>query len=214
MPGIERAMDRPLPLVSVVIATYNMGRYLPEAVASVFNQSYSPIEIIVVDDGSTDNTADIVKSWQADARFRYVRQENQGQQIAKNRGIAEAKGDYIAFLDADDRWKLDKLARQIPLFSNPSVGVVYSNAVFIDENGRETGRRNILCPEGKVTEALLHENFVSFGSAVVSKHALDRCGAFDASLAMSIDYDLWLRISTEFQFAYVDDVLLEYRIWP
>lgn len=208
-------MNRRLPLVSVVIATYNMGRYLPEAVASVFGQTYSPLEIIVVDDGSTDDTANIVAYWEKDARFRYIRQKNMGQQRAKNRGIAEAAGDYIAFLDADDRWKPDKLQRQIPLFGgDQAIGVVYSDAVFIDERGNETGRRDIRHPQGRVTEALLHDNFVSFGSAVVSKQALDRCGAFDESLPMSIDYDLWLRISTEFEFRYVDDALLEYRIWP
>lgn len=208
-------MNRQPPLVSVVIATYNMGRYLPEAVASASDQTYGSLEVIIVDDGSTDDTADIVARWQPDARIRYIRQENLGQQIAKNRGVAEAKGDYIAFLDADDRWKPDKLQRQIPLFGDdPAVGVVYSDAIIIDQDGRETGRRDIGHPQGRVTEALLYDNFVSFSSAVVSRQALDRCGVFDESLPMSIDYDLWLRISTEFDFRYVDDALLEYRVWP
>lgn len=208
-------MNRQLPLVSVVIATYNMGRYLPETINSVLAQTYSPLEIIVVDDGSTDGTGDIVARWQEDVRFRYIQQSNLGQQAAKNRGVAEASGEFIAFLDADDRWQPTKLERQIPLFEGGAVvGVVYTGTALIDEHGHGIGRRSVACPQGWVTEALLKENFVSFSGAVVSRQALDRCGPFDESLSMSIDYDLWLRISTEFEFRYVDEPLLEYRIWP
>jgi glycosyltransferase involved in cell wall biosynthesis len=202
------------PLVSVVIATYNMGKYLPEAVESVRSQSWNTLEIIIVDDGSTDDTATVAARWESDPRVRYVRQENQGQTVAKNHGIALAQGSFIAFLDGDDRWKPYKLEHQMPLFpANPAIGVVYSDAVFIDENGRETGRREISHPHGRVTSQLLDDNFVYFGSTVVSRQALEALGAFDESLPMSIDYDLWLRLSTAYEFGYVDEPLLEYRIW-
>jgi len=202
------------PLVSVVIATYNMSAYLPEAVESVRSQTYGPIEIIIVDDGSTDNTAAVVDQWKKDTRVRYVHQDNQGQTVAKNRGISESTGEYIAFLDADDRWKAAKLEQQMRFFDEDrSVGVVYTDTVIIDEYGRETGRRKIARPQGRVTEQLLDDNFVEFGSAVVARHALERMGAFDETLSMSIDYDLWLRLSTAYLFRYVDQPLLEYRVW-
>ena len=202
------------PLVSVVIASYNMGLYLPEAVESVRSQTYSPIEIIIVDDGSTDDTAMLVEQWKGDTRVRYVRQENLGQTVAKNTGISESTGEYIAFLDADDRWKPTKLEAQIPLFDREQkVGVVHADAVFIDEHGRETGLRQIARPQGRVTEQLLNDNFVEFGSAVVARHALDQLGTFDETLSMSIDYDLWLRLSTAYDFMSVDEPLFEYRIW-
>lgn len=202
------------PLVSTVIATYNMGRYLPEAIESVRRQTYQPLEIIIVDDGSTDDTALLAARWDDDSRVRYIRQENQGQTVAKNRGIAESTGAYIAFLDGDDRWKANKLELQMPLFDAAgTIGVVYSDAVFIDENGRETGHRDIYHPQGRITEALLEDNIVNFGSAVVSRAALEKCGVFDESLPMSIDYDLWLRLSAYYEFGFIDAPLLEYRLW-
>jgi len=201
-------------LVSVVIATYNMGNYLPEAVESVRAQTYRPLEVIIVDDGSTDDTATVIRRWENDPGVRYVWQENQGQTVAKNHGISLARGAYVAFLDGDDRWKPYKLEHQMPLFGqNPATGVVYSDAVFIDEQGHETGRREIAHPHGRVTSRLLEDNFVNFGSAVVSARALEHLGAFDEALPMSIDYDLWLRLSTAYEFGYVDEPLLEYRIW-
>jgi len=207
-------MNENNPLVSVVIATYNMGRYLPEAVESVRSQTYSPIELIIVDDGSTDDTQMLAEQWRDTDGIRYFRQDNQGQTRAKNKGIIEASGAYIAFLDADDRWKKEKLALQMPQFDEAGeVGVVYCGAVRIDETGRETGRPAFACPQGRVTRELLHDNFVPFGSAVIARSVIDRMGAFDETLSMSIDYDLWLRISAVYQFRYVDEALFEYRIW-
>ncbi|MEZ5543301.1 MAG: glycosyltransferase [Pseudomonadota bacterium] len=201
-------------LVSVVIATHNMALYLPDAVESVRAQTYSPLEIIIIDDGSTDDTSKVVAQWDGDPRVRYIYQENQGQTRAKNRGIAEAGGKFIAFLDGDDRWRPTKLERQMPLFDvNERVGVVHSDEVFIDEQGREIGKRQVERPQGRITEQLLIDNFVEFGSAVVRREALDKLGVFDESLSMSIDYDLWLRLSTAYDFMCLDEPMLEYRIW-
>ena len=205
-------MDRPL--VSVVIATYNMARYLPLAVRSALDQTYGNIEVLVVDDGSTDETPNAIAPFLDDPRVSYRVQENKGQAAAKNHGVRAARGDYIAFLDADDMWAVDKLDAQMALFSGRgTIGVVYSRVCYIDEVGRELGiaDNELFC--GRVSGPLLIRNFIGFGSSVVNRECFDRLGGFKENLQMGIDYDLWLRFSTQYEFHYVDRPLLYYRVW-
>ena len=202
-------------LVSVVIATYNMGQYLPEAVRSVLAQSYPNVDVQIVDDGSTDDTPRIVRQWDAHPRVRLHRQSNAGQAHAKNQGIALSRGDFIAFLDADDVWLPEKLARQMPLFTGrPEVGVVYSGYERMDGEGRPLPKGPTHMHRGRVSGALLIENFVPFPSAVVRRECLERHGAFDETLGMGIDYDLWLRLSAHCQFDFIAEPTVRYRIWP
>jgi len=202
-------------LVSVVIATYNMGHYLPEAVRSVLAQSYLNVDVQIVDDGSTDDTPTIVRQWDAHPRVRLHRQSNAGQAHAKNQGIALSRGDFIAFLDADDVWLPEKLARQMPLFTGrPEVGVVYSGYERMDGEGRPLPKGPTRMHRGRVSGALLIENFVPFPSAVVRRERLERHGAFDETLGMGIDYDLWLRLSAHCQFDFIAEPTVRYRIWP
>jgi glycosyltransferase involved in cell wall biosynthesis len=202
-------------LVSVVIATYNMGHYLPEAVRSVLAQSYLNVDVQIVDDGSTDDTPTIVRQWDAHPRVRLHRQSNAGQAHAKNQGIALSRGDFIAFLDADDVWLPEKLARQMPLFAGrPEVGVVYSGYERMDGEGRPLPKGPTRMHRGRVSGALLIENFVPFPSAVVRRERLERHGAFDETLGMGIDYDLWLRLSAHCQFDFIAEPTVRYRIWP
>jgi glycosyltransferase involved in cell wall biosynthesis len=202
-------------LVSVVIATYNMGHYLPEAVRSVLAQSYRNVDVQIVDDGSTDDTQTIVRQWDAHPRVRLHRQSNAGQAHAKNQGIALSRGDFIAFLDADDVWLPEKLARQMPLFTGrPEVGVVYSGYERMDGEGRPLPKGPTHMHRGRVSGALLIENFVPFPSAVVRRECLERHGAFDETLSMGIDYDLWLRLSAHCQFDFIAEPTVRYRIWP
>src|ERR1700682_5244811 len=124
-------------LVSVVIATYNMGHYLPLAVQSVLAQSHPNVDVQIVDDGSTDDTAAILSQWDAHPRVRVHRQMNGGQARAKNQGVALSRGNFVAFLDADDVWLPEKLSRQMPLFAGRSeIGVVYSDYERMDGEGR------------------------------------------------------------------------------
>ena len=202
------------PLVSVVMATYNMSRYLPLAVRSVLAQTYENIELLIVDDGSTDDTAKVVEPFLDDPRVKYRIQENKGQASAKNHGIRESSGEYIAFLDADDMWAPEKIDLQLPVFSrSETLGVVYSRLAYIDENGTQLKVSDEELFRGRVSGPLLIRNFVGFSTSVVRKECFDRLGGFKEQIRMGIDYDLWLRFSTQYEFDYVDRPLLYYRVW-
>ena len=199
----------------MVIATYNMAEYLPLAIRSALAQTYEPIEVIVIDDGSTDGTSEAVRPFLSDARFSYQKHKNGGQAVAKNRGIRGSKGQYVAFLDADDVWVPEKLELQMPLFSqSEAVGVVYSALTYIDEAGRELGRPVHKLYRGRVSGPMLVFNFIGFPTSVVRRECFERLGRFDENLRMGIDYDLWLRFSTQYEFDYVEQPLVRYRQWP
>jgi glycosyltransferase involved in cell wall biosynthesis len=191
-----------------------MAEYLPLALRSALDQTYGNVEVLVIDDGSRDNTPQVMTQFKDDRRVRYLVQDNRGQAAAKNHGIREARGEYVAFLDADDIWASEKLELQIPLLlSSPAVGVVYSRVAYIEETGKETGIAENELFRGRVSGALLIRNFIGFGTSVVKKECFDRLGRFDEAIGMGIDYDLWLRFSTEYEFDYVDRPLLRYRVW-
>jgi len=204
-----------MPETSVVITCYNYARYLDGCLRSVLDQTYQDYEIIVVDDGSTDGTPQIMEQFSDVPNLRYIRQENRGQASAKNKGIQEAQGRFVSFLDADDLWERDKLARQVRLFDNPAVGVVYSRAHLIDQDGNPLtlhfGGQYLTPRSGRVSQWLLFDNFIWFSSSVVRKECFEKIGVFDETLSMGIDWDLWLKISTQYEFDFVDEPLLAYR---
>jgi glycosyltransferase involved in cell wall biosynthesis len=201
------------PLVSVVTATYNMAQYLPEAIDSVLQQDYPHIEMIVVDDGSTDDTRSVLATYGHDERLRVISQPNSGQTVSKNRGWRAARGQLIAFLDADDAWLPGKLARQIPCFTEPRVAVCYGRMIYVDERGEPLPIEPLRGHSGHITAPLLVDNFVSFPTVVVRRRVLEEMDGFDESLTMSIDYDLWLRVSVKHEFRFLDEPLARYRIW-
>jgi glycosyltransferase involved in cell wall biosynthesis len=204
----------PEDLVSVVIATYNMGHYLREAVQSVLTQTYPHVEVQIVDDGSTDETPQIIQQWAGDARVRSHRQANAGQARAKNRAIGLSRGRFVAFLDADDVWNPDKLAQQMPLFSGrPELGVVYSDYQCMDAEGLPLVKGITPMRRGWVTGPLLIQSFVPYSAGVVRRECLERNGGFDETLDMGIDYDLFLRLSAHWQFDFVPQSTVRYRIW-
>lgn len=202
--------------VSAVIAVYNGEDFIQRAVQSVLDQTYPVTQLIIVDDGSTDNTPDVLEAFGDNPIIFVVRQPNQGQATAKNRGAREATGSLIAFLDADDFWNNDKLEQQVDHFNNKDVAVVYSNRTYIglDDAPLQKQPEVKVRPSGKITDALIVENLIPFGSTVVRRDVFEKMGGFDQSLSMGIDWDLWLRVSVEWQFKYVDKYLLNYRIWP
>jgi glycosyltransferase involved in cell wall biosynthesis len=205
------------PSVSVIITCYNYGRYLDTCLSSVIAQTYKDYEIVVIDDGSTDNTQDVIEPYLSMPNLRYIRQANAGQACAKNTGTRNSSGRFVAFLDADDAWEPSKLAKQMVLFSNDSIGVVFSRFRFMDEHDNvldeiKVSDKYLLPRKGKVADYFIFDNFVPFSSSVVRRECLIRCGSFDESLRMGIDWDLWLRISTEYEFDFVNEPLMMYRL--
>jgi glycosyltransferase involved in cell wall biosynthesis len=201
-----------IPAVSVVLATYNYGRYLAGALDSALGQTLNDSEIIVIDDGSTDETQQVMRPYFANPRVRYFGTEHCGQPAAKNTGIRLARAPLIAFLDADDLWVPTKLEKQVALFEiNPNLGVVYSRRWLMDELGRHLHFTQPPLPRGNVLEAMFRHNFICFSSAVVRRSVLEEVSLFDTDLALAIDYDLWLRIAQRYPFDYVDEPLVKYR---
>jgi glycosyltransferase involved in cell wall biosynthesis len=200
------------PTVSVVIATHNYGRYLSTALDSALAQTIREIEIIIVDDGSTDETPVVVMPYLHDSRVTYHRTERQGQPRTKNLGIRLARTPLIAFLDADDIWLPSKLERQVPLFdADPQVGVVYSRRLMMDEDGWELEYAQPALHRGWILPRIFRSNFVCFSSSVVRRRVFEEVGGFDEGIGLAIDYDLWLRIALHYRFDYVDAPLVKYR---
>jgi glycosyltransferase involved in cell wall biosynthesis len=173
------------PLVSVVIPVFNGERFLREAVQSVLDQEYSDVEIIIVDDGSTDGTANVARS--LPETVRYLHQRNQGPAAARNRGIEHARGSLIAFADADDLWPADKLALQLPyLISDPKTDIVLGRIQQVRLSETDTGHTR--------AEEFAEPAFsVNLGSAIIRKSVFERVGLFDETMRYSEDVDWFLR---------------------
>jgi glycosyltransferase involved in cell wall biosynthesis len=199
--------------VSVIIATYNYGRFLGQALDSVLAQRCRDLEVLVVDDGSTDDTPEVVRPFLADARVRYHLLPHGGAARARNVGVARSTAPLVAFLDADDQWLPGKLEKQLARFAaDPELGVVCARRVVIDECGRELPTRPAALRRGEVLGDLFRDNFICFSSAVVRRAALTAVGPFDESLALASEYELWLRIASRFRVDYVDEALVKYRV--
>lgn len=198
--------------VSVVIPSYNHARFLRDAICSVIAQTYHDFEIIVVDDGSTDDTAQVAARYSPS--IRYIFQKNAGLSAARNTGIRASTGAYLAFLDADDLWHPDFLARLVPVLDrNPDIGAVYSGSQFVDAHSRvlpQTIVRTVA--PNRLHDSLIGGEFFPPCAVLVRKSAFDRVGLFDESLLASEDWDMWLRVSSEFSFDCVSEVLAQYRM--
>jgi glycosyltransferase involved in cell wall biosynthesis len=206
-------------LVSVVIPTYNTSNFLIKAIQSVINQTYKNWELIIVDDGSTDQTRQIVEEFQKkDSRIKYFFQNNKGQGAARNLGIKNASGNYIAFLDSDDEFFENKLERVISYFKkDKNIGFIYTDAIIIGDYLYKKRRSEIVTPySGKIYTKLLFNNFITTSTVVVKREVLQNCGSFDESdlLRNFEDYDLWLRIAKKYKIEYIPEVLVKYYFVP
>ncbi|MFO0936729.1 MAG: glycosyltransferase [Gemmataceae bacterium] len=198
-------------VISIITATRNYARFLPEAIDSVLAQTFRDWELIVIDDGSTDETPSVVASYLKDNRIRYVRSDRLGQSRAKNLGISLSCGEYVAFLDGDDIWEANKLERQLPKFTE-TVKVVFSRRSVVDGTGQPiTGRREDVLLRGQLLNEIFIQNFICFSSVVVRRSLFDEVGRFDEGLDLAIDYDFWLRAAHHTEFDYVDERLVRYR---
>jgi len=200
-----------MPAVSVVIATRNYGKYLAGAIRSVLQQTWTDLELIVIDDGSTDDTPRVVREFNSEPRMRYIRTDGLGQSRAKNLGIQLSSAPLIAFLDGDDEWLPTKLERQLPLFVDADVGVVYAHRVTMDEDGQDIERATSPLVRGRIYDDLLRANPICFSSIIVRRYVFEAIGMFDPHLSLAIDYDLWLRVARHFEFDFVDLPLVRYR---
>jgi glycosyltransferase involved in cell wall biosynthesis len=201
------------PPVSIVMAAKNYARFIPEAIESVLMQSFPDWELLIIDDGSSDGTPVTVRPFLADPRIRYFRADKLGQTRAKNLGIGLSRGEFVAFLDADDAWESSKLDKQLALFrENPALGVVFCRRSLIDEKGRPiTAKPQATLQRGRVLPWLFVQNFVCFSSAVVRREVFSQVGGFDPQWDLAIDFDLWLRVAKHHTFDFVDEDLVRYR---
>lgn len=202
------------PLVSVVIPNHNYARYVGQAVESVLAQTYAPVEVIVVDNGSTDWSLEVLSRY--GDRCRVIAQEDLGQSRARNRGIAESSGAFVAFLDADDAWLPRKLELQMDRFRDDRVALVYCSLLVSDADLR---------PAGKVVRASVRgdalDEFARWpgraivvggeSTAIVRRSALETVGVFEPALSISGGWDLWRRVATHYRIDHVEEPLVLYR---
>ncbi len=182
------------PLVSVILPTYNRAWTIKEAIDSVLNQDYENIELIVVDDGSTDTTQDLLAQYQE--KLVVISQANKGVSAARNIGIQSARGEYVALLDSDDAWEPEKISCQIAFFkANPEAMICQTEEIWIRNNKRVNPKFKHKKPSGMIFEPSLHLCLVSPSAVMMKKELFDIKGFFDETFIVCEDYDLWLRIS-------------------
>ncbi len=219
-------MKANLPFVSVIIPAYNAEAFIGQTLESVLSQTYENIEILVVDDGSKDKTAEIVASFaQKDSRVILFKQQNAGVAAARNLAIEKSRGEYIAPLDADDIWYPSKLDKQVQciLQGGSSVGLVYAWSLFIDEDDVIIGQYapydylNIHSVQGEVYPAMLFKNFIGNASApLIRRSCFDKIGGYNCELKQQKaqgceDWDIYLKIAESYQFRVVPEFLIGYR---
>ncbi|RMF62356.1 MAG: glycosyltransferase family 2 protein [Cyanobacteria bacterium J069] len=207
-------------LVSVIIPAYNAEKYIRQAIESALSQTYANIEVLVVDDGSTDTTPEIVREFSVqDSRVILLQQPNAGVAAARNSAIKNSKGEFIAPLDADDIWHPKKLEKQVDCFaqSEKTVGLVYTWSFFLDENGQQMSYCQCAQVEGKVLVRLIFENSPGNSSCpLIRRSCLEALGSYDCHYKEQNaqgceDWDLYLRIAENYEFRVVPECLVGYR---
>ena len=205
-------------LVSVVIPVFNGAAFVPTAIDHVLAQTYRPLQIVVVDDGSTDNTGQVLTRYCE--QIEIVQQKNRGVGHARNTGIATSRGEYVAFLDQDDWWQPNKIAQQMACFErDPVIGLVHTGVAYFDERSQEYTRplNPLARPEllqGECFRQLLAENHIRNSSVMVRRDLLTQVGACDQAISGNTvqDYDLWLRLARASRFAYLPEQLTVIRL--
>lgn len=204
-----------MPKVSIIIPAYNAMKYLPETLNSVWQQTFTDFEVIIINDGSNDNLEQWVSEIK-DSRLRLISQPNQGLSGARNTGILAAKGEYIAFLDADDLWANTKLEKQVKcLEQNQLTGLVYCWTKLMDAQGNLTGRILKSSVKDNVIESILQRNIIGCPSSVLAKtKCLEEVGFFDTNIQYVEDWEMWIRMASHYQFSVVNEPLVYYRQHP
>ena len=196
-------------VVSIIIPTYNRANLIGKSISSVLNQTFKNFEVIVIDDGSIDDTERVVKSFN-DPRIKYIKcEKNKGACAARNVGIEIAKGKYIAFQDSDDEWLPEKLERQMRIFKTlPQESIVYTGFWRIKNNKKTyVPLDRVKQKEGNIYKELLRGNFVSTQTLLVKKECFEKLGMFDKNLPRFQDWDLVLRLAKYYNFKFIDEPL-------
>lgn len=201
-----------MPLVSVVVPAYNVSKTICDTLDSILKQTFSDFELIIINDGSTDNTLQVIEGVR-DPRIQVFSYENGGLPEARNRGIARATGELITFIDADDLWTQDKLECQVTaLQQNPEAGLAYSWTCFMDSEGKSFSQDLPCYIEGNVYAQLLVGNFITSGSNVMLRaSAIESAGLFDRTLKSIEDWEYWLRVAAKWPFVVVPQYQILYR---
>lgn len=200
------------PRVSVIIPTYNRSKLLIEAVRSVLNQTFQDFELLIIDDGSTDDTEQRIRDLQ-ESRIRYSRNRaNSGVSASRNNGISKSRGIYIAFIDDDDQWLPEKLEKQVRVLdtSPPDVGAVCTGAVSVDIKSGVPIEVALPRYSGKVLNELLESNFISTSSIVVKRECFEKVGTFDQTLSYGEDFDMWIRLARVFLVESIPEPLIKH----
>jgi len=204
-----------MPDVSVILPVYNREYSVARAIRSVLAQTWTPFELIVVDDGSTDGTRAVLDSF--GSQITIIEQAHAGAYVARNRGLREAHGELIAFIDSDDVWLPDRLASQMPLMSKPEVGLVFGDVVHV-RPGREQRRVTsfqVAPPRrGHVAAQFAWCNFVPTSTVLVRRSCIEEAGGFAEDVGLSCDYLMWFRIALRHDLDFVDRVVAEYTLSP
>ena len=203
------------PLISVIIPVYNGETTIHETIQSVLNQTYSNFELLIINDGSTDKTLEVISSFK-DSRIQVFSYQNAGQGASRNRGLNQAKGEYVSFIDADDLWTVEKLEDQLTAMQQyPEAAVVYSWTDYVNELGEFISHAPQRFYQGNVYTRLLLSDFIGSGSNVlIRKSAILELNGFDQSLPPAEDWDMWLRLAARYPFTVVPKPQILYRVSP
>jgi alpha-1,3-rhamnosyltransferase len=204
-------MFQNLPLVSVVIPCYNHEKFVAQAIKSVINQTYRRIQLIVVNDGSTDNSVEVIESMRKKYRFEFIIQENKGYSAAINKGMRDyVEGKYVAYLDSDDYWDVSKIEKQVQFMEeNPQYGMCYAKHYIVEGNNISKAlykHNSFFGKSGWLFNYIFLENFIPSLTVMVRKEVYDKVGLYDEQLYV-IDYDMWLRIAKQYQIGFIDEYL-------
>jgi len=210
--------------VDVIVPAYNAEKFIAKTLESVVSQTHLPEKIIIVDDGSTDGTISIINDFKNNSKVKIelYRQENRGPNAARNKGLRHSTADFIAFLDADDLWEPNKLEKQIKVFNNTgfsNLGLVYTAYDLIDRNGDKIKQKYLVFKldpglRGDVFNQMFEAMKItgSCSGVLIKKECFSRVGLFDESLRGAEDWDMWIRISREFQIDFADEILVHVRL--
>ena len=206
-----------MPRVTVLIPTYNAAAYLTETLESVCTQTFRDIELLIVDDGSRDDTLAIARRFESRVALRIIEQPNAGPAAARNNGVRQARGELVAFIDSDDIMLPGRLEAQVAMFdANPALGLAHTDLMTFDDRGViHTTRRAFSDPcGGQVLDKLLIDNFITTSTVMAPRDRLIEVGLFDEARRISEDFDLWLRMAERWSVGYVDEPVVKYRRRP